>query len=126
MNCHEFLNTPMMFWPALVDHLQANARILVVFVAFITRRWDTASYVCAAISALIFPILWKLPESPVFLEQKHRIEEANEAREQLAELCDMEYEEKEAAAINNLKKITFMDLWRNERLRTNFLVLCFM
>ncbi|CAL2033257.1 unnamed protein product [Caenorhabditis brenneri] len=104
----------------------ANARILVVFVAFITREWHTATYLCAGISALIFPILWKLPESPVFLEQKHKIEEANEAREQIADLCGLEYEEKEAAAINNLKKITFMDMWRNQRLRTNFLVLCFM
>ncbi|UMM16255.1 hypothetical protein L5515_013348 [Caenorhabditis briggsae] len=104
----------------------ANARILLTFVAFITREWHTASYLCAAISALIFPILWKLPESPVFLEQKHKIEEANEAREQLADFCGLEYEEKEPEAINNLKKITFMDMWRNKRLRTNFLVLCFM
>ncbi|EFO86147.1 hypothetical protein CRE_02043 [Caenorhabditis remanei] len=104
----------------------ANARILVVFVAFITREWHTASYLCAAISALIFPILWKLPESPVFLEQKHKVEEANEAREQIADLCGLEYEQKEAATINNLKKITFMDMWRNKRLRKNFLVLCFM
>ncbi|ULU04252.1 hypothetical protein L3Y34_017206 [Caenorhabditis briggsae] len=104
----------------------ANARILLTFVAFITREWHTASYLCAAISALIFPILWKLPESPVFLEQKHKIEKANEAREQLADFCGLEYEEKEPEAINNLKKITLMDMWRNKRLRTNFLVLCFM
>uniref|UniRef100_A0A8R1IH08 Major facilitator superfamily (MFS) profile domain-containing protein n=1 Tax=Caenorhabditis japonica TaxID=281687 RepID=A0A8R1IH08_CAEJA len=99
---------------------------MLVFVAFITREWHTASYLCAAISALIFPMLWKLPESPVFLEQKHKIEEAIESRKRIAEICDLEYEEKEVTTINNLKKITFFEMLKNERLRKNFLVLCFM
>ncbi|CAB3406939.1 unnamed protein product [Caenorhabditis bovis] len=104
----------------------ANARMIQVGFAWIAGEWRIASYMCAGLSAMILPMIYYLPESPVFLEQKHKFEKARAARMKIAEICRTDYVETDASQVPILKKITPGKLWRSPRLRRNFLVLCFM
>ncbi|EFO94719.1 hypothetical protein CRE_12306 [Caenorhabditis remanei] len=104
----------------------ANARMMQVGVSWLAGEWRLASYLCATLSATVLPMIWYLPESPVFLEQKKKFERAERSREKIAEICQLEYEPKPREEMADLKKITPMMLLRSPVLRSNFLVLCWM
>ncbi|CAI5448842.1 unnamed protein product [Caenorhabditis angaria] len=103
----------------------ANARILIALVAIITQDWHYSLYLCALIVLCIVPILWYLPESPLFLEQKKKTEKALKAREKIEKITKIPNESKNDAP-KNLKKITFFSMLKNQRLKKNFYILCFM
>ncbi|CAI2352312.1 unnamed protein product [Caenorhabditis sp. 36 PRJEB53466] len=104
----------------------ANARMMQVGVSYLAGEWRLASYLCAALSTTILPMIWYLPESPVFLEQKGKFDRADKSREKIARICQEEFEPKPRDELKKLKKVTPMKLWRNPTLRRNFLVLCWM
>ncbi|KAF1756391.1 hypothetical protein GCK72_012844 [Caenorhabditis remanei] len=104
----------------------ANARMMQVGVSWLAGEWRLASYLCATLSATVLPMIWYLPESPVFLEQKKKFERAERSREKIAAICQLEYEPKPREEMADLKKITPMMLLRSPVLRSNFLVLCWM
>ncbi|CAL2038921.1 unnamed protein product [Caenorhabditis brenneri] len=104
----------------------ANARMMQVGVSWLAGEWRLASYLCAALSATVLPMIWYLPESPVFLEQKKKYERAEKSRQKIADICQLDYEPKAREELPNLKKITPMKLLRSPVLRRNFLVLCWM
>ncbi|PIC31831.1 hypothetical protein B9Z55_012391 [Caenorhabditis nigoni] len=104
----------------------ANARMMQVGVSWLAGEWRLASYLCATLSATVLPMIWYLPESPVFLEQKKKFERAERSREKIAEICQLEYEPKPREEMKDLKKITPMKLLKSPTLRRNFLVLCWM
>lgn len=104
----------------------ANARMMQVGVSYLAGEWRIASYICAVLSATVLPMIWFLPESPVFLEQKKKYERAEKAREKIARICQEEYEPKPRKEVSKLKKITMKSMWNTPALRKNFLVLCWM
>ena len=61
-----YLTFPVIYWFVF----QANARMMQVGVSWLAGEWRLASYLCATLSATVLPMIWYLPESPVFLEQK--------------------------------------------------------
>ncbi|CAI5448841.1 unnamed protein product [Caenorhabditis angaria] len=104
----------------------ANARMMQVGVAYLAGEWRLTSYICAAISFLILPIMAILPESPVYLEQKRKYERAAVARKRIAVLTGDPYEERTYADEKPLKKITLKIMFQSPTLRKNFAVLCLM
>ncbi|CAI5438378.1 unnamed protein product [Caenorhabditis angaria] len=114
----------------------ANARMMQVGVAYLAGNWRITSYICAAISTLIIPMIWYLPESPVYLEQKRKYEKADAARKKIAKLSNETVDETKTlksdknSPVNSpripLRTITFKTMLKSPALRRNFLILCFM
>uniref|UniRef100_A0A8R1DJS0 PRKCA-binding protein n=1 Tax=Caenorhabditis japonica TaxID=281687 RepID=A0A8R1DJS0_CAEJA len=105
----------------------ANARIMQVAVSWLAGEWRLASYMCAFLSASVLPMIWYLPESPVFLEQKQKYERAEKSRQKIADICQIERKSPTADVTPpKLKKVTAKKLWKSPVLRQSFLVLCFM
>ncbi|CAB3406324.1 unnamed protein product [Caenorhabditis bovis] len=104
----------------------ANARMMQVAVAYFTGEWRLESYWHSGLSLILVPIMLFLPESPVFLEQKQKYDEAHAARAKIARICNLPYSEKEIGETKKLKKVTIGRVFRSPHLRKNFLVLCWM
>ncbi|CAB3406323.1 unnamed protein product [Caenorhabditis bovis] len=104
----------------------ANARMMQVTVSYFTGEWRLESYWHSGLSLILVPIMLFLAESPVFLEQKQKYDEARAAREKIACICDLPYSEKKIDEVKKLKKVTIGRVFRSPHLRMNFLVLCWM
>uniref|UniRef100_A0A8R1HHG1 Major facilitator superfamily (MFS) profile domain-containing protein n=1 Tax=Caenorhabditis japonica TaxID=281687 RepID=A0A8R1HHG1_CAEJA len=97
-----------------------------VGLAYFTREWTRATYLTASISSLALPILWYLPESPIWLEQKDKGEEASRARKRILKIRGGVDEDLEPVQMIALERVNMLTILKSSRLRTSFLVILFM
>uniref|UniRef100_A0A7I4YMB9 MFS domain-containing protein n=1 Tax=Haemonchus contortus TaxID=6289 RepID=A0A7I4YMB9_HAECO len=108
-----------------------NGRILMSILTFIGQNsWRVASYLNAAASLSTLAIIAYLPESPMWLKKKGKFERAEAANQRLEMISGVEREESEGDKGGKEKKkpvsMTLMQLFQDNKLRTQFLVLAVM
>ncbi|CAO4373145.1 unnamed protein product [Caenorhabditis nigoni] len=103
-----------------------NARMIQVLFAYISQEWTRTTYVSASISSLALPILWWLPESPIWLEQKDKYEEASRARKRIERISGVSADHHNNYEMVAFEKVTPKRILMNPKLRTSFLMILFM
>ncbi|EGT41136.1 hypothetical protein CAEBREN_06683, partial [Caenorhabditis brenneri] len=103
-----------------------NARMIQVGLAYLTQEWTRTTYTTASIVCLTLPVLWYLPESPIWLEQKDKHEEASRARKRIERISGVSADHHNNYEMVTFEKVTPKRIYKNPKLRTSFLMILFM
>ncbi|KAF1756920.1 hypothetical protein GCK72_013374 [Caenorhabditis remanei] len=103
-----------------------NARMIQVGLAYFTQEWARTTYTTASIACLALPVLWYLPESPIWLEQNHKYEEASRARKRIEKISGVTEDHHNSYEVVAFEKVTPKRVIMDPKLRTSFLMILFM
>ncbi|CAI2350617.1 unnamed protein product [Caenorhabditis sp. 36 PRJEB53466] len=103
-----------------------NARMIQVGLAYLAQEWKRTTYISASVACLALPILWFLPESPIWLEQKDKYEEASRARKRIRRIGGSDDGLHDPIEITTFEKVTPARVYKDSRLRRSFIVIVFM